>query len=758
MSDSLPVGPDPDRLYDLLPAVHRSLDEGAGHPLRDLLRVVAEQVDVLEADLARLYDNWFIETAEDWVVPYLGELVGYRPAAGPDRPSQASRARLPRQEVAHLVGSLRRKGTPGLLEELGRDVAGWPARVVEYARLLLVTAQLNFPHPDRGRTVDLHDVDALELVGGPFDRLARGVDVRRPGSHRTPGHHGIESVGLWVWRTRTRHLVSSPAACLEEVSPSAYTFSVLGNDASIFRRPEPEPDASTAAGESNLPVPLRRRALAAALTADPTAVYGPSRSFHLEMGVRTGAGVVRQPVPAERLEVADLSGWAYRPAPGRIAVDPELGRVAFPPGRAPQGLWVEYRYGAAADIGGGPYPRRLATPAPDTCHLTVSQTAPYPPGSLRSIAAALQSWEQVREEQPSCLIEVLDSEVYAETLVVSVRRGESVEIRAAQRARPVLHLLDRTRNAPDALTITTLRDPAAEPGGTEPEDRRGGCVRLDGLLVTGRAVHVEGPLQRVEITDCTLVPGWGLRSDCTPARPAEPSLELYSCRGPVYVTRSILGSIQVYADEVTSEPVEVVLSDSVLDATDAGREAVGAPNWPLAHACITFHDCTVIGQVQTHAVLLAENTLFLGRVRVARRQLGCVRYSYVQPGSRTPKRYRVQPDLAEQAARAAAEEDGLPAAEREAEVRLARQRVRPVLESTRYGTPSYARLALSGPAEILTGADDASEMGALHDLYSPQRLADLVARLEQFAPARSDTAVLVADSGADEHHPPHTHR
>src|SRR5687768_15481874 len=68
----------PDRLYALLPAIHRLRDAERGYPLRALLRVIGEQVDVLENDIAQLYDNWFIETCDDWVVPYIGDLIGYR--------------------------------------------------------------------------------------------------------------------------------------------------------------------------------------------------------------------------------------------------------------------------------------------------------------------------------------------------------------------------------------------------------------------------------------------------------------------------------------------------------------------------------------------------------------------------------------------------------------------------------------------------------------------------------------------------------
>ncbi|MEH1841553.1 MAG: hypothetical protein V7L20_23095 [Nostoc sp.] len=42
------------------------------------MRVIAEQIDVVEADIAQLYENWFIETCQDWVVPYIGDLIGYQ--------------------------------------------------------------------------------------------------------------------------------------------------------------------------------------------------------------------------------------------------------------------------------------------------------------------------------------------------------------------------------------------------------------------------------------------------------------------------------------------------------------------------------------------------------------------------------------------------------------------------------------------------------------------------------------------------------
>ena len=68
-------------------------------------------------------------------------------------------------------------------------------------------------------------------------------------------------------------------------------------------------------------------------------------------------------MPVDRIVAADLTGWTYLPRRGTVAVDPVLGRIAFPPQQPPKnGVWVSYRYGFSADMGGGEYDR-AALPA-----------------------------------------------------------------------------------------------------------------------------------------------------------------------------------------------------------------------------------------------------------------------------------------------------------------------------------------------------------------------------------------------------------
>ena len=79
-----------------------------------------------------------------------------------------------------------------------------------------------------------------------------------------------------------------------------------------------------------------------------------------------------------------------------------------------------------------------------------------------------------------------------------------------------------------------------------------------------------------------------------------------------------------------------------------------------------------------------------------------MRFCYVEPGSRTPRRYRCQPDAA-----LAALCPNLPDGDRAAKQAAEQSRVRPCFNSTRYGTPTYCQLASDCAEEIARGADRA---------------------------------------------------
>jgi hypothetical protein len=71
-------------------------------------------------------------------------------------------------------------------------------------------------------------------------------------------------------------------------------------------------------------------------------------------------------------------------------------------------------------------------------------------------------------------------------------------------------------------------------------------------------------------------------------------------------------------------------------------------------------------------------------------------------------------------------------------------RVAPRFSAVRYGAPAYGQLAAGCAIEIRRGADDESEMGVYHDLFQPQREANLNARLAEFTPAGMDVGLFFA--------------
>jgi hypothetical protein len=426
-------------------------------------------------------------------------------------------------------------------------------------------------------------------------------------------------------------------------------------------------------------------------------------------------------VAPESIVVADLSAWTYRPLSGQVAVDPELGRIVFAsPHPRRQSVWVSYNYGFSADIGGGEYHRPLSQPAAHNLYLVGRDEA------FTRINDALKQWE--KDAPANAVIEITDSATYAETLNITLKAGQNLQLRAADRKRPVIKLSE-------AFSVISE---AGETGVSS-------CwFTLDGLVVTGSSVQIQGTIAGVSIRHSTLVPGWGLDCDCEPLHPGKPSLELDDAPDCVRIEHSIVGAIQVERDEVKEDPCRIYLSDSILDSTSMTGVAVGAPEDLCAYATLDVLRCTVFGQIQTHAIQLAENSILMGQALVCRRQQGCIRFCYVSPGSRTPRRYECQPDLAISAALALAQRDRLSGTATDALLAGEKLRVEPDFNSVRYGAPAYCQLADGCAIEITRGADDESEMGVFHDLYQPQRADSLRVRLDEYTPAGMNSGIIFA--------------
>jgi hypothetical protein len=381
-------------------------------------------------------------------------------------------------------------------------------------------------------------------------------------------------------------------------------FSVLGNDTPLYNRPQ-----STSAhppGKLNLPTPITRRGLecfetdeaSETVTSGLPYYYGDGKSFEI------WTGTPRKPVDPKSIVVADLTDWTYRPMPGQVAVDPMLGRIAFPPTQIRrQGVWVSYNYAFSADMGGGEYARRLSQPAAYNLYLVGEQE------NFTRINDALTRWQN--DNPANAVIEITDSGAYVEPISITLKPGQTLQLRAASGKRPVIRLLNWQTSAPDNLTINGLAN--ADAAAAEPTS----WFTLDGIVVTGRGVQVQGDVAGVTIRHSTLVPGWGLDCNCEPVRPTEPSLELDDAPNCVRIEHSIIGAIQVNRDEVREDPCRIYISDSIVDATSTDAIAVGAPQKLCAFSILDIRRCTVFGEVQTHAIEMAENCIFMGAIALA---------------------------------------------------------------------------------------------------------------------------------------------
>jgi hypothetical protein len=676
---------DAQALYELLPAVYRLRDgEGAAGTkgvLRGLIDVIAGEVAALEEDLEQLYDDQFIETCAEWVAPYIGDLLGYRTLYG-----MTDKVGSPRAEVANTIAYRRRKGTAAMLEQLARDVTGWDARAVEFFQLLAATQYLNHLRPHSLAWVGVRRAEGAPRIDGPFDVAGHSVEVRRIARRR--GRHNIPNVGIHAWRLRDYPLRAVPAEkfVTNDNTDRRYLLSPLRANLPLFSHPEAEESITHIAERGNVPDAITRRELW-----DHLATFYP-RSVEVTVdGTR---------LPPDAVASSDLSdvtgGWAY-PAVDRVLVDPALGRLSLPPSLTVDGTAVSmihpvvtYSYGFPADIGGGPYPR-LATFSND-----LGAPAAVPPGTIAAAVTNLAG---------SGLIEVSGNGRLDETLKITAGDGERIELRAAEGSRPVINL--------GADFEIDLGDDAD--------------VTLNGLVFTGAPLRVPTTAKggRLRLVHCTLVPGIDQKLDGEPTSPGTPSLVVSSGLVVVEIERSIVGGVRA------NENAIVRVTDSIVDAGGRSEVAYAAPTGKAAGGELEVIGSTVIGKVHARILRLVSNSILDARlgeadtwdhpVAAQRRQEGCLRFSYVPPGSRTPRRYECEPS---------SDDDAL--------------RVQPQFTSERYGDPAYCQLSLRCPSEIRTGADDESEMGAYHNLFAPQRETNLHVRLEEYLRFGLEAGVMYA--------------
>lgn len=688
----------PEALYRLLPAVHRLRDADEGEPLKALIGILAREGAVVEESIEQLFDNLFIETCADWAAPYIGGTIGYRTLYPIDGTDVGNRA-----EVANTIGYRRRKGTAAVLEQLARDVTGWPAHVVEYFQHVATCQHMNHIRPNHHATPGLRNPLALEPLNKAFDRTTRSIDVRSiqqsPARNSIGGKHNLPNIGLHLWRLIPVRHTLMPA---KEVDTRRYLFDALGAPRQLVNNPEPETSITSLSEPRHVPGDITRRALAA----DIVQFY--PRAFEIVVD-----GAIQ---PATKIEACDLSddgtGWNHTPHTGDlIRVDPVLGRIAFP-NENPGEVRVSYYTTFHARIGGGEYNR-----AETLTHRPGQTIVQYPSIDHATLQAAIDA-----ASLTGSIVEIRSNDVFAEPLAIRVPSDNEVVLRAADGHRPILR-------PPSTIQLE---------GG--PDAR----ITLDGLTIEGAHVNIrpdsEGAsLKEVTLRHCTLVPGRAFTPEGTPQTPHAASLNVVTTGLELFLDRSITGPLHL--DETTNVEIRNCLVDAAAaDSIDSpGAWAIHGPTGADSPAgALTVLASTIIGRITARSFPLVSNSILFAQssgsgapVRALRRQQGCMRFSFIPQTSITPRRYRCQPQLAIDIAKAEAGGQ-IDQATRDLIVTRIARWLKPSFTALSASHPAFAQLHQATPTEIREGASDEGEMGVYHLLSTPKREINLRIRLDEY--------------------------
>lgn len=496
------------KLWNLLPATYRTLDtdqfDVAG-PLRELVNRIGAQAAILRRGIDRLWEDQSIESCDDWVIPYIGELLATSLVSNID-------ARTMRRDVAKTIYYRRRKGTLGVLEEIALDFTGWNARVVEFSRRLartrhgldLTLGRPSISEPDIGRLqqdeglrgpltqtsigglADLRKVSGALKVGSAFDEFSHAADPRK--GQGTTGWYGIPRLGIFLWRLQSFGV--GPTSPVESSRcPGEFTFDPTGREIPLFAAARPGQSGEwTSPAEWQLPTPLTRTLLEPAVGAQPAyPLYAVDDDGSLNLNSLglfvAGTGSSNDAlIPASLLTVDRLNpvSSAFSAPPSSAPtyfIDPARGRFIRLPHTAKANLRVTYHYGFSSTIGAGPYDRRLGS---------VSLSMPDP--QLAPLTGGGQALIGLGAIPKSGTVTINDSLSY--TALNDVVIAGSLTLRAGPGQRPVVRLAQST--------------PVTFRGGTG--SAANGLV-LDGLYFSGTDVVLSGEFESVTVNCCTLDPG-----------------------------------------------------------------------------------------------------------------------------------------------------------------------------------------------------------------------------------------------------------
>jgi hypothetical protein len=745
-------------LYDRLPEIYRIKDEEQQPPgqLKSYLALVEKVFEAIHENIESLYHDLFIETCDDWVIPYIGDLLGTSHLSGEPWTLRA--------DVADTIALRRRKGTLGAIELLTFNLTQWGVHCVELRERLVWNQHLNHQRPDeggkppyslpsitihsaiRGGTVTLRDPAMLSLLNTPFDPFAHIADVKKPvhGSIR----YNLPNLAIFLWRLEAyqikvskpvfREVISIGPTEFPDAAASVACFDIhpLGEPVRLFNKqrfdPDKKPPVVTQIDKTPGPIPTAR------LTEDSQA--GNPEAYVACEGYDTGSSPGSLDISDVGLQFhlpesvdedwsfrgANLCKWEEGLSPPledhEIAIDPVIGRIAFGIGEGEGNALIDhllltYTYGAVGPVGAHPVSH---SPLPDEWEgETIVVNYHIDPNGLQEALTVIQ------DSVSPIIIEIHDSMIH-ELDIGSIEFNSRIKlnspliIRAADYQRPIIKLAQPLSFRP---TNVTGIDDDQQAQFDEIMSRL--TVRLEGLYITRSEDWTDNDpliagaaLHSLEIINCTLDPGGFRKFDGT-REIIHTSMNLDDSYGlkpgeedafnqipEIIILRSITGPLfidQGYILRLTSSIIDAGSGVNDEPATAALAVSGSTGDYgPETHV----DGITVFGGMWVESIS-GSGGIWVHTLNVLNDQKGCIKFSYFSgKEDRLPQNHGCV--------------DGT-----EAYLRFT---------SEIFGSPAYGQLAHTTDFRIRERGPEDDAMGAFGFLLEAHKWRNIQIRYREFMP------------------------
>ena len=761
-------------LFERLPEIYRTRDaeQTPANQLRAFLGALEGPFGALHAHIAQLYEDLFIDTCDDWVIPYLADLLGSSHLKGEPRTLRA--------DVADTIALRRRKGTLGAIERLAVNLTGWSCRGVELRENLAWAQHLNHQRPDAGGlppyadprltrfvvprsgTVPVRDPAALALLGTPFDNFAYTADTKPPLDDQR--HVNLPNLVIFLWRLAAYRLA--------RVLPLAKGRSDLGvvpaGQARFALRFDLHPlDMPVRLFNIGRPGFLQERTSGGVISplTEPDAVPGPMLDGRLNSGTPAGHPEAYVQVdfynagttPPTGFDLGDVglqlympqtlapllpAGWSWRfrgdnlcawetglrrpLGLGEVIIDPDIGRVLIGLASAAQAdqlmvaqgsgftsrLFVAFTYGAVGPVGAHPVSRGLVVPG-DGPAPEVRRVGDVTGGiTLQAALAGLDAGTA------PVLIEIHDSLVHPIDLALiggtaidlgrSLRLSRSLTIRAVGEQRPIVQLAQPLAWRPTVAADATPFAPT---------------VRLEGLYLApsapfpaGQALITRAAIARLEIVGCTLAPGGHSLRDSSRAA-AQAGLRLTNDFG--FTAKSDFRSFKPTPDIVIQRSIvgslavddhyRLSIEDSIVDNAGSAAPAIAAATNPATDwGAALDFDGLTCFGAVRVSACSGFGGIFTQTLQVLDNQHGCIKWSAFSGGAAD----RLPPN----------------------HFCVDAPDARIVFTSRRFNDPGYGQLSRETDSRVRELGPDDDAMGAFGFLLEAHKWTNLRVRLREFMP------------------------